>query len=150
MKKVEIYTDGACSGNPGPGGWGVLMRYKGKEKEMFGGSEETTNNQMELTAVIEALRQLKEPVDATIYTDSTYVLKGFTQWLPGWVAKNWKSSAKKPVANIELWQELLKLSLPHRLTWVWVKGHNGHPENERVDFLARRFIEELHLNAELK
>ncbi len=142
MKKVEIYTE--------PGGWGVLMRYNGREKEMSGGAVETTNNQMELTAVIEALQQLKEPVDATIYTDSTYVLKGFTQWLPGWIKNNWKNAAKKPVANVDLWQELIRVSQPHRLTWVWVKGHNGHPENERVDALARGFIEQLQSKAALK
>ena len=141
MKKVEIFTDGACSGNPGIGGWGVLLRFGKHEKELSGGEVDTTNNKMEMTAVIEGLSQLKEPCDVTIYTDSQYVLKGYTQWLPSWIAKGWKTAAKKPVANVELWQKIVELSEKHHITWVWVKGHAGHQENERVDALARQFYE---------
>ena len=141
MKKVEIFTDGACSGNPGIGGWGVLLRFGKYEKELSGGEVDTTNNKMEMTAVIEGLSQLKEPCDVTIYTDSQYVLKGYTQWLPSWIAKGWKTAAKKPVANVELWQKIVELSKKHHITWVWVKGHAGHQENERVDALARQFYE---------
>lgn len=141
MKKVEIFTDGACSGNPGIGGWGVLLRFGKHEKELSGGETNTTNNKMEMTAVIEGLSQLKEPCDVTIYTDSQYVLKGYTQWLPSWIAKGWKTAAKKPVANVELWQKIVELSKKHHITWVWVKGHAGHQENERVDALARQFYE---------
>lgn len=141
MKKVEIFTDGACSGNPGIGGWGVLLRFGKHEKELSGGEVDTTNNKMEMTAVIEGLSQLKEPCDVTIYTDSQYVLKGYTQWLPSWIAKGWKTAAKKPVANVELWQKIVELSKKHHITWVWVKGHAGHQENERVDALARQFYE---------
>lgn len=141
MKKVEIFTDGACSGNPGIGGWGVLLRFGKYEKELSGGEVDTTNNKMEMTAVIEGLSQLKEPCDVTIYTDSQYVLKGYTQWLPSWIAKGWKTATKKPVANVELWQKIVELSKKHHITWVWVKGHAGHQENERVDALARQFYE---------
>lgn len=141
MKKVEIFTDGACSGNPGIGGWGVLLRFGKHEKELSGGEVDTTNNKMEMTAVIEGLSQLKEPCDVTIYTDSQYVLKGYTQWLPSWIAKGWKTAGKKPVANVELWQKIVELSKKHHITWVWVKGHAGHQENERVDALARQFYE---------
>ena len=140
MKKVEIFTDGACSGNPGIGGWGVLLRFGKYEKELSG-EVDTTNNKMEMTAVIEGLSQLKEPCDVTIYTDSQYVLKGYTQWLPSWIAKGWKTATKKPVANVELWQKIVELSKKHHITWVWVKGHAGHQENERVDALARQFYE---------
>ena len=143
MKHVDIFTDGACSGNPGSGGWGVILRYGKNEKELSGGLEQTTNNQMEMTAVIEALKQLKEPCEITLTTDSQYVVKGMTQWLKDWQARGWKTAAKKPVANQELWQELVNLTQKHTIHWNWVKGHAGHPENERCDALARGFIEQL-------
>ena len=143
MKHVDIFTDGACSGNPGPGGWGAILRYGKTEKELSGGEALTTNNQMEMTAVIEALKLLKEPCDVTLTTDSQYVVRGMTEWLRGWIAKGWKTSSKKEVANQELWQKLSELSLAHTIHWVWVKGHAGHPENERCDELARSFIEQL-------
>lgn len=138
MLRVEIFTDGACSGNPGPGGWGAILRHKGIEKELSGGEKETTNNRMELTAVIEALKALKKECDITIYTDSRYVMDGVTQWLPNWKRNNWRTSNKKsPVKNIDLWQTLDSLLCQHQIHWIWVKGHAGHPENERVDTLAR-------------
>ncbi len=136
MKKIELYTDGACSGNPGNGGWGYLLKYKSIEKEEFGGNPQTTNNQMELTAVINGLKALKEPCEIDLYTDSKYVLEGCSKWLDGWKKNNWKKSDKKPVLNQELWQELDSLMQQHTITWHWVKGHAGHPENERVDTLA--------------
>lgn len=136
MKKVELYTDGACSGNPGNGGWGYLLKYKLIEKENFGGSPETTNNQMELTAVIEGLKALKEPCEVDLYTDSKYVLEGATKWMASWKQNNWKKADKKPVLNQELWQELDSLLQKHQIIWHWVKGHAGHVENERVDALA--------------
>ena len=134
--KVFLYTDGACSGNPGPGGWACLLKYKDVEKEISGGASETTNNQMELTAVIEGLSLLKKPCEVALYTDSKYVLEGATKWLDGWVQKGWKKADKKPVLNRELWEKLLPLLDQHNVTWHWVKGHAGHPENERVDFMA--------------
>lgn len=138
MASIEIFTDGACSGNPGAGGWGALLRYGKIEKELSGGDENTTNNRMELTAVIEALKALKKECNITIYTDSKYVMDGIQQWLPNWKLNGWKTTNKKsPVKNIELWQELDTLVQKHQIQWVWVKGHNGHPENERVDKLAR-------------
>ncbi len=140
MKKIEIYTDGACSGNPGEGGWGVLLRYKGTEKELYGRDSQTTNNRMELTAVIRALEDLKEPCNIDLYTDSQYVMKGFNEWLPGWIAKKWKTASKNPVMNVDLWQKLIEVARPHVIHWTWVKGHAGHPENERVDALARKLI----------
>ena len=143
MKEIEIFTDGACKGNPGRGGWAAILRYNGVEKEIFGAKSMTTNNQMELTAVIEALRKLKEPCKVVLSTDSQYVMKGFTEWLPGWVGNGWKNAAKKPVANQELWQELQKLSEKHSIRWIWIKGHNGHPENERCDALACQAAENL-------
>lgn len=133
---VEIYTDGACSGNPGPGGWGAIMRYNGHEKELSGGEAETTNNRMELTAVIKALEALKKASRVEIYTDSQYVQKGITEWIEGWKARNWKNAAKKPVKNKDLWQELDELQQQHDISFHWVKGHAGHPENERADALA--------------
>ena len=136
MKKVELYTDGACSKNPGNGGWAYLLKYKNLQKENFGGEAETTNNKMELTAVIEGLKALKEPCIIDLYTDSRYVLDGATVWLENWKSKNWLKADKKPVLNVSLWQELEKLMAPHQITWHWVKGHAGHQENERVDFLA--------------
>lgn len=135
-KQVTLYTDGACSGNPGPGGWACVLVYKKTEKELFGGSEETTNNRMEMTAVIEGLKALKEPCEVDLYTDSKYVLEGATKWLQGWEEKGWKKADKKPVLNVDLWQELSSLLKQHQITWHWVKGHAGDPYNERVDALA--------------
>ena len=134
---VEIYTDGACSGNPGPGGWGAILRFKGVEKEMSGGDRETTNNRMEMMAAISALEALKRPCVVNIYTDSSYVRDGITKWIFGWQKRGWKTADKKPVKNVELWQRLLKALEPHQVEWHWVKGHAGHPENERCDELAR-------------
>lgn len=138
MPDVEIYTDGACSGNPGAGGWGAILRYGTVEKELSGGESETTNNRMELTAVIEALKALKKPCNIALYTDSRYVMDGVNEWMPNWKVNGWRTSNKKtPVKNIDLWQTLESLLEKHKIKWVWVKGHNGHPENERVDKLAR-------------
>lgn len=137
MKKVELYTDGACSGNPGPGGWGTILIYNGHEKEMSGGEEQTTNNRMELTAVIKGLSALKEPCDVTITTDSKYVCDAINQgWLRKWVDNSWRKADKKPVLNIDLWEQMLPLLETHKTTFVWVKGHNDHPQNERCDKLA--------------
>lgn len=137
LKQVQIYTDGACSGNPGPGGWGAVLRYGEHEIELSGGERETTNNRMELTAVIEALKKLKFRCNVTIYTDSKYVADAFLQgWIWGWIKNGWKKSDKKPVLNPELWQELLKEINKHEYKIIWVKGHAGHPENERCDKLA--------------
>jgi ribonuclease HI len=136
MDHVEIFTDGACSGNPGPGGWGAILRARGMEKELSGSEKQTTNNRMEMMAVIAALEALKRPCRVTITTDSQYVMKGMTEWLPGWKTRNWKTAAKKPVKNAELWQRLDKAIAPHEVKWEWVRGHNGHPENERADQLA--------------
>jgi len=140
-KLVEIYTDGACSGNPGPGGYGSLLRYGEVTKEISGCERETTNNRMEMMAVIEALRRLKRPCKIIVTTDSQYVMKGMTQWIHGWIKKNWRNSQKKPVLNKDLWEEMLQLSRPHEIQWRWVKGHDGHPENERCDQLAREALE---------
>lgn len=136
MKKIEIFTDGACKGNPGPGGWGVVLRMGAHEKEMSGHDSATTNNRMELTAVIEALRALKSPCDVSLHTDSRYVIDGITKWIIGWQKNGWKNAAKKPVLNADLWRALLEAKNGHRITWHWVKGHDGHPENERADRLA--------------
>ena len=133
---IHIYTDGACSGNPGPGGWAYLLRWKGHEKEANGGEAHTTNNRMELTAAIQALASLKQPCAVTLHTDSQYVLRGFTEWMPGWQKKGWKDAHGKPVENRDLWEELILAAKPHHITWVWVRGHAGHAENERVDALA--------------
>ena len=135
-KQVTLYTDGACSGNPGPGGWACVLLYKKTEKELSGGAAETTNNRMEITAVIEGLKALKESCSVEIYTDSKYVLEGATKWLEGWQEKGWKRADKKPVLNVDLWQELAELLKQHEITWQWVKGHAGNPYNERVDALA--------------
>ena len=135
-KKVTLYTDGACSGNPGPGGWGCVLVYKETEKELSGGEANTTNNRMELMAVIEGLRALKESCEVELYTDSKYVMEGATKWLDGWLANGWKKSDKKPVLNVDLWQTLSAELQHHTITWNWVKGHAGNPYNERVDALA--------------
>ncbi|NBX74882.1 MAG: ribonuclease HI [Alphaproteobacteria bacterium] len=137
---VEIFTDGACSGNPGRGGWGALLRYGGQEKELSGAEDDTTNNRMELRAAIEALKALKKTSKIVLITDSEYVMKGITEWVPGWVKKGWKTSSNQPVKNRDLWEELYALSKQHSIAWQWVRGHNGHPENERVDALARGAI----------
>ncbi len=143
MNPIEIYTDGACKGNPGPGGWGVLLKAGGTEKELFGGEPATTNNRMELMAVIQALSALKRPCEVTLFLDSQYVLKGITEWLPGWKAKGWRTAGKQPVKNVELWQQLdaLVQQSGHRIDWRWVRGHNGDPGNERADALANRGVE---------
>ena len=138
---VQMYTDGACSGNPGPGGWGLVLRWNGHEKELSGGEPDTTNNRMEMMAVIKGLEALKRDSTVEIYTDSKYVLQGVTEWLEGWKAKGWKTASKKPVKNQDLWQELDSLLQNHNVTFHWVKGHAGHPENERADALATSAIE---------
>ena len=140
QKWVEIYTDGACSGNPGPGGYGAILKYGDEIREISGHEDETTNNRMEMMAVIEALRQLKRPCHVRVVTDSRYVVKGITEWLPGWIKHNWMTSQKKPVLNRHLWEEILRLSRPHKIEWKWIRGHNGHPYNERCDQLAREAI----------
>ena len=137
---VELFTDGACSGNPGPGGWGALLRYKGTEKELSGAEPDTTNNRMELMAAIEGLRAIKRTCPVTLYTDSKYVLQGVTEWMDGWKTRGWKTADKKPVKNQDLWMELDTQVARHNIKWVWVKGHAGHVENERVDELARMAI----------
>ena len=140
---VEIFTDGACRGNPGPGGWGAVLRFNGTEKELYGGEALTTNNRMELTAAIRALEALTRRCRVQLTTDSKYVQQGITEWLPGWKRRNWKNSARQPVKNIDLWQALDRLAAQHDIAWHWVKGHAGHPENERADQLANRGIDEL-------
>jgi len=137
---VEIFTDGACSGNPGPGGWGALLRYNGREKELFGGERQTTNNRMEMMAAIMALESLKRPVKAVLSTDSSYLKNGITKWLPGWKAKNWRTADNKPVKNVDLWKRLETALERHDVHWRWVRGHAGHAENERVDALARQGV----------
>ena len=144
MKKIEIFTDGACSGNPGPGGWGAVLRYNGKEKELCGGEEHTTNNRMELTAVISALKALKEPCEVKLTTDSKYMVDSITLgWAKSWKNNGWKKADKKPALNPELWDELLSLLEIHEVEFIWVKGHAGHPENERCDTLAVNFYKNL-------
>ena len=138
---IDIFTDGACSGNPGPGGWGAILRKDQTEKELFGGEALTTNNRMEMMAVIEALRALKGPVQARVHTDSQYVQKGISEWIHGWKRRGWKTANKEPVKNEDLWREMDRLAAQHKIEWVWVKGHAGHPENERADVLARRGVE---------
>lgn len=137
---VVIYTDGACSGNPGPGGWGSVLMYNGHRRELSGGEADTTNNRMELMAVIRALETLKRPCSAVIYTDSVYVMKGITEWIMQWKKREWKTAAKKPVKNVELWRRLDDAAARHDLEWKWVKGHSGVPENERADELATSAI----------
>ena len=143
MNPIEIYTDGACRGNPGPGGWGALLKSASTKKELFGGERLTTNNRMEITAEIEALAALKRPCHVTLHVDSQYVLKGMTEWLPGWKTRGWKTAAKAPVKNVDLWQRLDALvgGAGHKIDWHWVKGHNGHPGNERADELANCGVE---------
>ena len=138
--KVELFTDGACSGNPGPGGWGAILRWNGHERELAGGEAETTNNRMEMLAAIHGLEALKRPSEVVLTTDSQYVMKGITEWLPGWKQRGWKTAAKKPVKNQDLWQRLDTALQRHRVEWKWVRGHSGHDENERVDALARAQI----------
>ena len=137
---VDIFCDGACSGNPGPGGYGAILRYRERVKELSGGAKDTTNNRMEMTAAIEALRQLKRPCKISITTDSQYLVKGMTEWIEGWQRKGWRNSKKEPVLNKDLWELLLTLTQPHVVQWKWVKGHAGHVENERCDQLAREGI----------
>lgn len=139
---VEIFSDGACSGNPGPGGWGTILRFGRQEKELSGFDPETTNNRMELTGAIAGLEALKRPCRVQLTTDSEYVKKGMTEWIDGWVKRGWKNSQKKPVANRDLWERLLELTEKHQVEWHWVRGHDGHEENERCDALARAAIEE--------
>jgi ribonuclease HI len=143
VSPIEIYTDGACKGNPGPGGWGALLKAGGAEKELFGGELGTTNNRMEMMAVIEALAALKRPCRVTLHVDSQYVLKGMTEWLPGWKARGWRTASREPVKNVELWQRLDELVNRggHQVEWRWVRGHNGDPGNERADQLANRGVD---------
>ena len=143
MKKVELFTDGACSGNPGPGGWGVLLRREGRESELSGAEAQTTNNRMELAAAIAGLSALSEPCEVVLVTDSKYLILGMTQWLPNWKRRQWLSASKKPVKNVDLWQALERAAEPHRISWQWVKGHSGHRENDIADGLARQAITRL-------
>lgn len=136
MKQVEIFTDGACKGNPGAGGWGVLLRMGDREKELSGGEADTTNNRMELTAAIRGLAALTQPCRVDLYSDSKYVLDGMTKWVEGWKKRGWVNASKKPVRNADLWHELIDVAARHDVSWHWVRGHSGHPENERVDRLA--------------
>lgn len=142
-ERVEVYTDGACRGNPGPGGWGAILRYKGKEKELYGAEAETTNNRMELMAAISALEALRRSCRVDLTTDSKYVMQGITEWIDGWKKRGWKNSAKKPVKNVDLWQRLDAATQRHEIEWHWVRGHTGHPENERADALANKAIDEM-------
>ena len=143
MKDVIIYTDGACRGNPGPGGWGALIKFDNAQKEIFGGENNSTNNQMELSAAIEGLQALKEPCNVKLFTDSKYVMDGITQWIENWKKNNWKTSAKKEVKNKALWQQLDHLMAYHQVQWHWVKGHSGDPGNEMADFLANKGIDSI-------
>lgn len=143
MDEIEIFTDGACRGNPGPGGWGALLRLDGREQELFGGEAHTTNNRMELMAAIQALESLEQPHKVQLTTDSQYVKNGILQWIKNWKRNGWKTSTRKPVKNVDLWQRLDQLNALHEIQWHWVKGHSGHAENDRVDALANRGIDEL-------
>ena len=140
---VEAFTDGACRGNPGPGGWGVVLRYGDRERELYGGEAETTNNRMELMAAIQALETLTRPCRVRVTTDSQYVMKGITEWMAGWKRRGWKTADRKPVKNAELWRRLDAAQARHQVEWQWVRGHTGHPENEQADALANRAIDEL-------
>lgn len=144
---IKIFTDGACRGNPGPGGWGALLRSGEHEKELWGGESHTTNNRMEMTAVIKSLEALKKPSDVILTTDSQYVRKGITEWIQGWKRRGWKTASKQPVKNVDLWKEIDALAEKHTVEWRWVKGHSGHAENERVDELANRGIDDLPTDA---
>ncbi len=143
MSRVEIFTDGACRGNPGPGGWGAMLRFNGTEKHLYGSDAETTNNRMELMAAIVALESLKRQCDVDLTTDSQYVMKGISEWIEGWKKRNWKTAARKPVKNVDLWQRLDKAVAQHNVEWHWVRGHTGHPENELADQLANQAIDEM-------
>jgi ribonuclease HI len=143
MKKITIYSDGSSLGNPGYGGWGTVLEYNGHTKELSGASKNTTNNQMELQAAIEGFKALKEPCDVTLVSDSKYVIQGLKEWMPNWIKNNWKTAAKKPVKNKELWQEFYETTKQHKINTVWVKGHAGHKQNERCDFLARDAAQKL-------
>ena len=140
---VHIYTDGACRGNPGPGGWGAILRYRDRERELYGAERTTTNNRMELMAAIQALEALTRPCDIVVTTDSEYLRKGITEWLPQWKRRGWKTAAKQPVKNQDLWERLERAVERHQIRWDWIKGHSGHPENERADALANRAIDEM-------
>lgn len=142
MKRVELFTDGACKGNPGPGGWAAILRMGPHEKEIWGGEPETTNNRMEMTAVIRGLNALIEPCEVNIHTDSKYVMDGMTKWIEGWQKRGWKNASKQPVRNKDLWHELIEAASRHQVNWTWVKGHNGHLENERADRLASAAAEQ--------
>lgn len=141
--QIYIYTDGACRGNPGPGGWGVLLRFRERELELFGGENNTTNNRMELMAAIRGLESLKKPSKVILTSDSQYLLKGITEWLPNWQRKGWRTASNTPVKNVDLWQLLVNAKTLHQIEWCWIKGHAGHPENERADGLANRGIDQL-------
>ena len=143
LKKIEIFTDGACRGNPGPGGWAALLVFNGIEKEIYGGELETTNNRMELTAAIMGIESLKSPCEIMLTTDSKYVMDGINKWMKDWKKRNWMTASKKPVKNKDLWQRLDRVCSTHTIEWYWVKGHSGHEENERVDLLANKGIDEL-------
>jgi len=143
MKSIKIYSDGSSLGNPGPGGWGTVLEFNGHVKELSGGNPNTTNNQMELQGAIEGLKALKEPCEVELISDSKYVVQAINEWLVGWIRNNWRTAGKKPVKNLELWQEYVTIAKPHKITAIWVKGHNGHPQNERCDQLAREEAERL-------
>ena len=144
---VEIFTDGSCLGNPGPGGWAALLRYRGRERELSGAEPDTTNNRMELMAAIRALEALSRACQVRLSTDSQYLCKGIREWLPGWRARNWRTASRAPVKNVDLWQRLDAAAARHEVEWIWVRGHSGHPENERVDRLARAAIDDLAMDA---
>jgi ribonuclease HI len=146
MKRIEIFTDGACSGNPGPGGWGAVLRWNGAVRELSGGEADTTNNRMELTAAIRALEALKRPSKVRLYTDSIYVMKGISEWIRSWKRRGWTTADKKPVKNVDLWKQLDEVAARHSIEWHWVKGHAGHPENERADRLANKGIPTIEAN----
>ncbi len=143
MQKIKIFTDGACRGNPGPGGYGSIIRVQGKDKELRGSAKNTTNNIMELTAAVVALKQLKEPSEVELTSDSQYLVKGMTEWIKGWIRKGWVTASKQPVKNKDIWIELNQLNNTHKITWLWVRGHTGHAENERCDQLANMAIDEM-------